>query len=154
MFTKRLVLGLVAGAVCAGAVVAQTQTNPAVNARKAQMQLHSFHVGVLNGMAQGNTPYNADTARAAAQNLAAVTSTDWNLYFPPGTAVGEVTGTRALPAIWQNLGDVMARKDALATAAAALAGVAGDGQAALQGAMGAVTATCGGCHGAYRGPAN
>ena len=127
--------------------------NPAVKARKAHMQLYSFNLGTLGGMAKGEIEYNADAAKAAAGNLAALASLSQGAYWTPGTSTDELgTDTRALPAIWQEGSKAGQIGGEFAEAAAALAAVAGDGQAALQGAIGPVGGACGTCHKAYRQP--
>jgi cytochrome c556 len=147
--TKLAVLGTAAAALLATAALAQ-DLNPAVKARKAQMALHAFNVGVLAGMAQEKIPYDAAAAGAAANNLAALAATDWHAYFPAGTAMGEVENTTALPAIWETMADFDAKHADLVTATAALAAVAGTDLASLKGAIGPVGGACGACHKAYR----
>ena len=126
--------------------------NPAVKARKAHMQLYAFNLGTLGGMARGNIEYNAEAASAAASNLAALANLSQRAYWLPNTAVGDVEGSRALPAIWQDGSTAGAKGMQMAEAATALAAVAGDGLDALRGAMGPVGGACGDCHKAYRQP--
>ena len=125
--------------------------NPAVKARKAHMQLYAHFSGVLGGMAKGEVEYNAEAATAAANNLAALAAFDQRTYWAPGTSTAELgEETRALPAIWEE-GSTAAQIGAdLAEAAASLAAVAGDGQAALGPALGGVGRKCGSCHKAYQ----
>ena len=150
-FIGKLVLGSLAGAVAAGAVLAQDAAG-AVKARKAQMGLHAYNLGILGGMAQAKTEYDAALAGAAAGNLAALAGTDWHHYFIAGSGVGEVEGTLALPAIWEMMADFETKKAAFAEATTALAAVAGTDLASLQGAFGAVGGACGACHETYRQP--
>lgn len=127
--------------------------NPAVKARKAHMQLYAHNLGILGGMAKGEVEYDADAASAAANNLAALTAFDQRSYWAPGTSTDELgEETRALPAIWQEGSKAGEIGGQLAEAAAALAAVAGDGQAALGPAMGGVGGACGACHKAYQQP--
>ena len=127
--------------------------NPAVKARKAHMQLYAFNLGTLGGMAKGEIEYNAEAAQAAANNMAALSTLAQGPYWIPGTSTDELgEETRALPKIWQSGSTAGAIGGELAKASAALAEVAGDGQAALGGAIGAVGKTCGDCHKAYRQP--
>jgi cytochrome c556 len=143
---------IVAGAACAALTVgaAMADGNPAVGARQSQMRLQGFNVGILVAMAQGKMDYDATTAQEAATNLKALTATDWTLYFPPGTAVGEADNTKALPAIWSDMDGFNTAHQNLAKAAASMADVAGNGLDALKGALGAVGGACGGCHKTYR----
>ena len=125
--------------------------NPAVKARKAHMQLYAHNLGILGGMAKGEVEYNAEAASAAANNLATLTTFDQRSYWTPGTSTAELgEETRALPAIWEDSAKAIEIGGQLAEAAAALAAVAGDGQAALGPAMGGVGGACGACHKAYQ----
>lgn len=145
-----LALGL-AGALAGGAV-AQSAVEGAIKARKAQMTLFAFNLGPLGAMAKGEAPYDAAAASAAAGNLAKLASMNLAAYFPEGSARGQVEGTRALPAIWENGADVMAKVAALNEATAALSAAAGTDLASLQAALGPVGQACGACHQAYRAP--
>ena len=67
-------------------------------------------------------------------------------------AQGELDDSKALPAIWENPEDFEAKHQALIEASTALQGAAGTDLAAVQASMGAVGASCGGCHETYRAP--
>lgn len=121
--------------------------NAAVKARQAHMQLYQHNLGILGAMAKGEAEYNAETATAAASNLAALTSLSHVGYWPPGTSNAELGDeTRALPVIWEAGSTAAQHGGELAAAATALAAVAGDGQAALGPAVGEVGKVCGACH--------
>lgn len=126
--------------------------NPAVKARQSLMTLFAFNLGTLGAMAQGNTPYDADAASTAAANLAALTQVNIVPMFPEGTDADSISGTRAMPAIWENLPDVTAKYEALQNAAQAMGDAAGTELASLQAAMGPLGGACGGCHDNYRVP--
>lgn len=128
--------------------------NPAVKARNAHMSLYSFNIGILGDMAKGTTEYNAETASAAANNLAALAALNQSSYWPQGTAQGEVEGSRAKAEIWTDGGGVMKYATEMASTSAAFAAVAGDGLEALQAGIGGPGKVCGDCHKAYRGPRN
>lgn len=127
--------------------------NPAVSARKAHMSLYSFNIGRLGDMAKGTIEYDAAAASGAAANLAALATLDQSAYWVPGTAQGEVEGSRAKAEIWTD-GGIGAEAAKYVEATAALAASAGDGLAALQAGIGPVGASCSSCHEAYRGPRN
>lgn len=146
LFLAPLVALGVAGAALAGG----HGGNPAVKARQSQMQLYAFNLGILGGMAQGKAEYDAEAASAAASNLAALTRLNQSALWPAGTDSASVEGSRALPALWEDMPGVMAAGGALAEAAANMESVAGNGLEALQGAMGPLGGACGGCHKAYR----
>lgn len=122
----------------------------AIEIRQGHMLNYAANIGVLAGMAQGNADYDAETARRAADNLFHLASIDQSHYWLPGTAQGEIEGTAALPAIWENMADFEARHAALLEAVTALQSAAGTDLAALQGALGAVGQACSGCHQTYR----
>ncbi len=120
---SRIVTALLAAALAAGPALAQ-DANPAVSARKAHMGLLAFNLGPLGSMAKGETPYDAETAGKLAADLVALSGMlsgpAFTLYFPAGTAAGEVEGTRAKAEIWATPDDFLAKAQALADASAAL----------------------------------
>ena len=152
---KKISMAAAGLAVAATASFAGGHAGPldaAVGARQAQMQLYAFNLGILGGMAQGKTEYDAAAATAAANNLAALTSLDQSAMWPQGSDSDALEASRALPAMWENFPDVIAKGTALAEAAAAMAGAAGNGVEGIQANIGAVGGTCGACHKAYRTP--
>lgn len=157
---KKTVTAL-AGLIVAGAVattaLSGSHIDPAVagaiKARQSQMQLYAFNIGLLGGMAKGAVPYDAAAASKAASNLAALSKLDQSRMWPPGSDNFDLgDATAALPAIWAEGSDVMAKGMALAEAAAAMDAAAGGGLDALKAAIGPLGASCGGCHKAYRQP--
>lgn len=125
----------------------------AVKARKAQMQLYSFNLGLLGGMARGQIDYDADAAKAAASNLAALANLDQSRLWVPGSDTESFgDGTRALPKIWtadSKAGEIGA---ALASASVEFAAAAGEGLESLRAGIGPVGKSCGDCHDTYRQP--
>lgn len=149
-----LALGLAGVALSATMVTAASHegTNPAVKARQAQMTLYAFNLGTLGAMAQGNMPYDAEAAGRAASNLAGLSHLDMSALWPAGTDSFSIDGTRAMPELWDNLPDVMAKAQDLQVAADAMAAAAGTDLASLQAAMGPLGGACSACHRAYRQP--
>lgn len=147
---RTTVLAVAAVAAVSGIATAQGMDPlaAAVNARHSHMFLYQFNLMTLGGMAQGAIPYDAETASAAANNLVALSALDQSAYWLPGTAAGEIDGSRALPAIWENMEDAAAKGQALNAAAVAMA--ATTDLAGLQAAMGPLGAACGACHESYR----
>ncbi|GGL80040.1 c-type cytochrome [Wenxinia marina] len=146
-------LTILSAAVILSGGVALAQQDPleaAVEARQSHMELQGMMVGVLGGMARGNMEYDAETAQAAADNLAALASMSHRFYWPEGTAAGEIEDSRALPAIWENPEEFQAHVDQLDEAAAGLVQVAGDGLEAMQAGLGPVGQACGSCHEDFR----
>lgn len=157
-FKKLLVLSAIVVSV-GGFAVADSHDNSkelmaATKARQAQMQLYTFNLATLGAIAKGEVEYSAEAASAAANNLAALAGLDQSNYWLPGSDNVSIEGTRALPAIWEAGSDIGDKGAAFGAAATAMQVAAGTGLEGLQGAMGPLGASCGGCHKAYRGPAN
>ncbi len=136
-----------------GTAQAQETTHPAVKARTAIMDLYANNLGQLGAMAKGEVAYDAAAASAAANNLALLVQLDQSALWPQGTDSGSIENTRALPALWQNFPDVMAKGKALSDAAMAMQAAAGTDLGSLQANIGALGGACGACHKAYRAPA-
>ena len=124
--------------------------DPAVKARQAHMQLYAHKLGVLGGMAQGKIDYDAATAQAAADNMVALGAINQTSYWPAGTDTDSIEGTKTLPALWDNLDNVMAINADFVAAADAMSAAAGTDLASLQAAIGALGGTCSACHREYR----
>jgi cytochrome c556 len=149
----RIVTALLASALLAGPAAAQ-EPAAAVQARKAHMGLMAFNLGPLVSMARGDAEYDAEKAGNLAADLVALSGMlsgpAFTLYFPEGTAAGEVEETRAKAEIWATPDDFLAKAQALTDAATAVGGTTD--LAGLQAAMGPVGQSCGSCHEAYRVP--
>lgn len=140
---------LSAMAIGGSAAIAQ-DVPAAVEARQGQFKLMALNIGVLGNMARGNTEYDAATASTAAANLVALSMLDQSFHWPAGTDNMSIDGTRALPAIWENLPDVVMKWQAFGAAATGLSAEAGNGLDAMRAALGPVGGSCGACHDAYR----
>ena len=137
--------------VLATSALADGHIDGAIKARKAVMTLYGASLGPLGSMAKGETDYDAEAAQAFANNLVAAVSIDQRAMWPQGSdnaAMGDKT--RALPEIWTTYPAVEEKSQALKDAAAGLASAAGSGLEALQGAIGPVGKSCGGCHETFR----
>lgn len=147
---------LAAAAVIGLATMAPAQDGatlpPQVHARQSLMGLYQYYLMPLGGMAQGKVPYDAEVAQSAAANLATLAKMPIFDMWPAGTSTSDIEGTRALPAMWDNLDDVVAKIGALGAAADAMTVAAGTGADALKAAMGPLGAACAGCHQPYRAP--
>lgn len=151
MYSRSLLASVVALAAIGTGLAATAQDLPGpVQARQGQFQIMAVNIGVLGGMARGNSDYDAEAAQTAANNLVTVSQIDQSFHWPEGTDNVSLVGTRALPAIWENLPDVIAKWQAFGAAAEGLAAVAGDGLEPMRAALGPVGGTCGACHDAYR----
>lgn len=154
-FRRILVTSAIIAATAGLAFAGGHGGNPAVKARQSHMQLNGFNLGVIGAMAKGEVAYNADAATAAANNLVALASINQMSYWPAGSDNGALGDeTKALPAIWADFPGVMEKVQAVSSAVAELAAVAGTGQEALGPALGAVGNACNECHKAYRAPFN
>lgn len=124
----------------------------AIKARQSLMQLYSFNLGILAGMAKGKVDYDADAATAAADNLLAAVSMNQSAMWPPGSHSEDAANrkNRALEAIWTTYPKITESGKAMATAATDMQAAAGNGLDALKGAMAAVGKGCKGCHDDYR----
>ncbi|MFW5642042.1 MAG: c-type cytochrome [Roseicyclus sp.] len=151
---QRLIALLTASAIGVSAIapmaVAQDDLPFPVQARQGQFTMMGLNIGVLVGMARGERDYDAAAAQAAADNLVAISTIDQSFHWPEGTDNASLSGTRALPAIWEDLPDVNAKWEAFGAAAEGLADVAGDGLEPMQAAIGPLGATCSDCHDSYR----
>ncbi|MGF1660227.1 MAG: c-type cytochrome [Rubrimonas sp.] len=123
----------------------------AVKARRAYFTLLGANVGPLAAMAKGEVEYSAETATLHADNLGALSAVMIAPHFPEGTSKDDRFGdTRALPNIWTDFAGFAEKAEGLATAVAALQGVAGAGRAELGGGVQQVGAACKACHDDYR----
>lgn len=149
------ILGLsIAAGAATGQDAAEKALADATKARQAQMQLYSFNLGILGGMAKGEIPYETAAASAAAGNLANLAQLDQTHIWPAGSDEMGVEGSRTMAELWDNLPDVVSKNGDLITAAAAMDVAAGTDLASLQAAMGALGGACSACHKAYRVPSN
>lgn len=138
--------------VLAGAAFAQSGDDmpPAVEARQGLMENFSFSLGTLGAMAKGEAPYDAELAQAAADRLVVLSDVPQAGYWIEGTSTDDLDDTRALPAIWEDMGSFLTNFNDLHEAATSMAEVAGDGQEAVAQNMRTLGQACGGCHEDYR----
>lgn len=130
--------------------LAQDEFATQIAARKGQMQVMALHLGLLGGMARGNVPYDAETATVAAENLQAVALLHQDLFWPEGSGSDAIEGTRALPAIWENWDDFLAKHVALEEAVPGIVEAAGSGVEAIGPALGPIGQACQACHESYQ----
>lgn len=144
--------GLMAGA---GVAVSGEAEDKAIKARQSVMQLLSFNLGKLGAMVKGDMAYDAEQATIAANNLKAVAHIRQDAMWPQGTAMedaGMEGKTWAKKAAWDTFPEVTKKHEALVAAADKMAEAAGGGVDAIKGAIGAVGASCKGCHENFRAP--
>ncbi len=121
-----------------------------IKARQGLMNINALNIGILAGMAKGETPYDAAQAKAAADALVAVYNLDLPMLWPAGSDNTANPATNALPAAWAEGSDIGAKMEAWEAAALAMQAAAGTDLASLQGAMEGLGGACGSCHKAFR----
>ncbi|MFM7625646.1 MAG: c-type cytochrome [Gammaproteobacteria bacterium] len=133
------------------AAVAHAQQNRSaqqIKYRQAVYTVLGTQFGIMGGMAQGRTPWDAK-AFATAADRAAFIATVAPDTFPPGSDAG--ARTEAKPEIWKNpeefsrlMRDLQDKTRALAAAAK------GGDQGAATAALGAAGQACKACHDKYK----
>jgi cytochrome c556 len=136
---------LIIAAVAIGVTGVVAQTDP-IAVRKDMMKQNNKYAKALNGMAKGESAFDATTVAAAYkswENAAA----QFGKLFPDNSKEGGKT--RAKAAIWQNRKDFDAKLAAFSKAVAAGKPKAGslDG---VKAAMPAINDSCSNCHELYR----
>ena len=157
---KKIMIAVAAGAALvagATAAISGEAEERAAKARQALMQVYAFNLGQLGAMAKGEMEYNADLAKASADNLVKATTMNGMAMWPKGSSMddeGMAGKTWAKADIWADGSDVGEKAKAMREAAAQMAEVAGNGLDAMKGAMGGVGGGCKGCHEKFRAPKN
>jgi cytochrome c556 len=157
---RKMMIALATGAALvagASAAISGEAEERAVKARQALMQVYAFNLGQLGAMVKGEMEYNADLAKASADNLVKATTMNGMAMWPKGSSMddeGMAGKTWAKADIWADGSDVGEKAKALREAAAQMAEVAGNGLDAVKGAMGGVGGGCKGCHEKFRAPKN
>tara|TARA_R110002051_G_scaffold70936_4_gene127860 strand:+ start:1479 stop:1958 length:480 start_codon:yes stop_codon:yes gene_type:complete len=147
-----LAVGIVSLGALAGAEghISEKQLEAAAKARQSHMQLYSFNLATLGGMAKDEIAYDVAAAQTAADNLAALASLSQAGYWLPGSDNESIEKTRALPAIWAEGSDIGVKGQAFVEAVMAMQVAAGTDVDALKAAMGPLGGACGACHKSYR----
>ena len=148
---SRLLLVIAGLTLSAPGIAADDPNLKLLKARQGEMQLRSFNVGPLFGMAKGKMDYNAELASTLANNLKTQLGLDVGRAWKQGTANDAYPGkTTALPKIWTTYPEIADYGKKYAKAINELAAVAGNGADALKSKMGAVGKACKGCHDEFR----
>ncbi|GAA6198943.1 cytochrome c [Aquicoccus sp. SU-CL01552] len=143
-------LATAAALIATGAVAQDYSAN--LKARQGQFRIMALNLGILGGMAQGKIAYQAEAAQRAADTLVAVSHIDPGPLWPEGSDNMSIDGTRAMPSIWDENADFLAKWGAFGDAAAGMQQVAATGQEALGPAMGKLGGACKACHDKHRAP--
>ena len=136
--------------IATGAMAQDYSAN--LKARQGQFRIMALNLGILGGMAQGKIAYQAEAAQRAADTLVAVSHIDPGPLWPEGSDNMSIDGTRAMPSIWDENADFLAKWGAFGDAAAGMQQVAATGQEALGPAMGKLGGACKACHDKHRAP--
>ncbi len=148
---KRFALTLAAATMVAAPAMAQ-DFSAELKARQGQFRIMALNLGVLGGMAQGKIEYDAEAAQEAADTLVAVSMISQTPHWPEGSDNFSIDGTRAMPAIWENTDDFLAKWSDYGEAALVMQEAAGTGAEAIGPALRQVGGTCSSCHDDYREP--
>ncbi|KMK66950.1 cytochrome c [Puniceibacterium sp. IMCC21224] len=150
---KRLIALVVASLAFGTTASAQDDFSGALKARKGQFNILAINLGILGGMAKGETPYDAEAAQTAADTLVAVSMINQPPLFPAGSDNMSIEDTRAQPSVWDNREDFLAKWAGLGEAALKIQAAAGTGQEALGPMLGMLGGACKACHDNHRAPA-
>jgi len=147
----KLGLVLLGAALLTPALAADDPMLKAIKARQGMMQLRSFNVGPLFGMAKGDIAYDAELAGKLASNLQRLNEVDLGRAWPKGSDNASYPGkTTSLPTIWTTYPEIGDYGKRYVEAVNKLASVAGNGVDALKAEIGAVGKSCKGCHDEFR----
>ena len=155
--TKKVTVATFSFLLALPALVTFAQEGPKfeneIEARQSFMRVYAFNLGLLGSMAKGETPYDAQRAIDAAENLLANAKMRNAAMWPAGSDADALGGvTRAKAVIWSSFPEVGEKHQALTDALTDMVSVAGDGLDAVRSNMGAVGNGCRGCHDAFRAP--
>lgn len=141
---KYTIVSLTATLALAGAALAHGGVgNPAVKARMELMTDIKDATGIIGGMAKGKMAFDPDRAAAARAALRSSAEKIAEAFEDPAVD----PKSEALPEIWENWDDFSAKADALVQAASGMETGTLEG---VQAGLGALGASCGGCHKLYR----
>jgi cytochrome c556 len=146
--SSSVLLTLAAAAAAPNALAQFAKAEDAIRYRQAAFTVLSTHFRSLNNMANGKAPFDAQTAAADADVLAAVSALPYTA-FGPGTDQG--TGTKANPLIWQKAADFdKSAQQSQADIAKLVAATQSGSRDAIQSTANAVARTCKSCHDSFK----
>lgn len=151
--TKRLIVSATIALAIATTASAQ-DFSAELKARQGQFRIMAINLGILGGMAKGETPYDAAVAQSAADSLVGISMVNQPALWPEGSDSMSIDGTRALPSIWDEREDFLAKWSDVGDAALKAQASAGTGQEALGPLLGAMGGTCKACHDKHRTPSD
>ncbi|MET1414132.1 cytochrome c [Roseibium sp. HPY-6] len=148
----KLICSLVFAVTVSGTTAtAQDTFDNAIKARKSVMALYAWNLGQLGAMAKGEADYNAEAATTAAENIRILATMNNGAAWPQGSDSTALPGkTRAKVEAWTTYPESAELNKSLATAAIAMAEVAGNGLENVQANIGAIGSACSACHDKFR----
>ena len=148
---RRFIIALAVGlsAVVASQAFAADEPANVIKYRQNVMRSIGGHIGAIAAIVKGEVSFTDDVA-AHARGINAMSKVVPHI-FPKGTDNASNADTRALPAIWEDMGKFDAAVKAFQAASASLVTVAEAGDpSAFGGALGELGKACGGCHKPFR----
>ncbi len=148
---KKAIFALAMGlsAAVASQAFAVVESANVITYRQNVMKAIGGHIGAISGVVKGEVSFTGDVANHA-RGIAEMSKVVPHV-FPKGTDNAMHEDTRALPAIWEDMGKFDAAVKAFQAASANLVKVAEAGDpAAFGGALGELGKSCGGCHKPFR----
>ena len=152
---KRLSTAICLGALIAATAPALAADEPAnvIKYRQNVMKAIGGNIGAIAAVVKGEVSFTDDVA-AHARGIHEMSKLITHV-FPKGTDNAMAADTRALPAIWEDMGKFEAAAKALEAASANMVTVAEAGDpSAFGAALGEVGKACGGCHKPFRAEKN
>ena len=137
------------------AIFAQEAEDPfkdAVETRHGLMLQMATDLATLGGMAKGTLAYEQASASKAAANISAIASVISMAQFPAGSEVEKSADSFALPVLWTQQDDFLAKITDLNAAAAKMQTAATTDAAAVKASMAQLGGACSACHKSYRQP--
>lgn len=151
MNTRFGILAIGLAATTLSTVAVADEIEDAIKARQGYYQVVKHNTGPLFAMAKGDIEYNAEQASTYAANLQMLASLNNSSMWPAGSSKEDRAGkTRALPVIWTTFPAISEKGQAFKDATEKLASSAGGGLDSLRADVGALGASCKGCHDTYR----
>lgn len=141
-----------AAAIVVPAIAAAQSAEDVIEARHGYMRMVALNMGQLAGMAKGEIEYDEAAAAKAGANIEALAQYSAVDLFTPGTANGEVDGSDALPAIWENSDQFAQEFQAFAEAATGASEAVKGGQGNIGPVLQKLGGTCKDCHDDFRKP--
>lgn len=147
---KATTLTAIAAIVAMPVIASADAKDDAIEARQGYFQMLSINMGVLAGMAKGDVEYDETAASLAAANIEALSHYQLPGLFLDGTSSSDMSGSGALPAIWDEPEKFAAGFAGLQQAAAGAAEAVKGGRGDVGAVVGKLGGACKDCHDDFR----